>query len=149
MVLTCFILVIVNKNEKIRLKETLQDSDKALLNRNIFFQDVFNREKNRDVHAHDVSSPDITSPPNEVNSMTTELATVDERDIAELVEDGEDEEDGDEDGALDEEDHHLDEDEEKFLRALGWVPEDEYHVPVLEDAEIDEARKKLHHLGTQ
>jgi len=94
-----------------RLKETLEDSDKALMNRNNFFLKVIHQEKTiRDVtssNAERVSSQDIISK---------------------------------EDRSVEDQ---IDEAEEKFLRLLGWVPDDEYHVPCLEEEEIAEARERL------
>jgi len=96
------------KGEKMRMKETLEDSDKALVNRNNFFLKVIHQEKTiRDANHETTISSDINNKEN---------ITVDE---------------------------HMDEAEERFLRLLGWVPEEEDHVPCLEEDEIAEARERL------
>lgn len=103
------------KNEKMRLKETLEDSDKALLDRNNFFLKVIHQEK-RNNHL-------------EATSHNNHLPKLEENSSLE--------------NGIDDNDDRMDEAEEKFLRELGWVPEEEHHVALLEEEEIAEARERL------
>jgi len=102
------------KSEKMRMKETLEDSDKALVNRNNFFMKVIHQEKHHRDNGHIHSEPPNThGQPNHNHK--------DENEVIEPI----------------------DEAEEKFLRELGWKPDEEDHVPFLLEEEIAEARERL------
>lgn len=137
---------------KVALKETLEEQEAVVAKRNNFLMDVFKREKQiQDSSGEDVDNntnvPDdaenfsarsaipvasstILEYNGETNSVLPEgVPLAHKRDLL----------------AQNQQPSQLPtvEDEERFLRLLGWVPEEEDHVPELEEDEIAEVRLKI------
>lgn len=130
---------------KVALRETLEEQEVVVAKRHNFLMDVFKREKQiQDCSGEDVNSIDA---PDEAENFSPLSLSSDANTNHEL--------NGEAHYSLHEDlvqDHNtlaqsqpatLAEDEERFLRLLGWVPEEEDHVPELEEEEIAEVRHKL------
>lgn len=123
------------KMEKVKnLKETVEDKDKAITTRNNFFMDVIKLEKQQ---VQDSSEEELENAAIEGHDVDEAKSEADARASSE---------DESYPDPAESESQRLSpnvEDEERFLRTLGWVPDEEDHVPELDDSEIEEVRLKL------
>lgn len=134
------------EKSKVALKETLEEADVAVAKRNTFFMDVFKREKQiQESSGEDVDSG-ASIPLNDAEGRASPSIPLEvhNNDIPSSLP---------EDVLLARSEISRKpsppaqlpavEDEERFLRLLGWRPEEEDHVPELEEAEIAEVRLKI------
>jgi hypothetical protein len=121
---------------KVALKENVEEQDVVVAKRNNFLMDVFKREKQIQ-YSEDARDP--------LEADCSPLSAVVDTDVAAnstLLE-----------GVAVVHNNLVQnsppaqfatvEDEERFLRLLGWVPDEEDHVPELEEDEIAEVRLKI------
>jgi len=131
---------------KVALKETMEEQDVAVAKRNNFLMDVFKREKqiqdsaeesdsSNGGLAEETLSPEASSEPNTAPQLPEEEPLVRKQ----L---------GDQQQSMPTQLPNV-EDEERFLRLLGWVPEEEDHVPELDEDEIAEVRLKINNYQQQ
>lgn len=123
------------EKSKVALKETLEETEVAAAKRNNFLMDVFKREKQIQEAVGEEDSA-LTSLSEEGLSVDNPNARF--KSLSTLPEDVLLAREKSQSPALPDE-----EDEERFLRLLGWRPEEEDHVPELEEAEIAEVRLKI------
>jgi hypothetical protein len=123
---------------KVALKENIEEQDVVVAKRNNFLMDVFKREKQIQYSGEDVRDPldadyspllsTVVDTSIASNSPLLEGVTLARNDLVQNSQ-------------------HAQlatvEDEERFLRLLGWVPDEEDHVPELEEDEIAEVRLKI------
>lgn len=128
---------------KVALKETLEEQEVVVAKRNNFLMDVFKREKQIQDCGEDVLSIDVPDEAENFSPLSLNSSDGNTHHEALYPLHEEDLTQEDPNDLAQSEPASLAEDEERFLRLLGWVPEEEDHVPELEEEEIAEVRLKL------